>query len=189
MRTVAGARQRPGPLRRLIFRLPLLLDRLGWRGPERLMARLIGVEWIVLETRGRRSGRTHTVVLDIVGRDSARDVYYVQPAYGSRADWARNAMSAPSVARVGCRRAVVRLREATGSEGAEVVLRFVRGHPRYARLIVWFVGYVERIDRPDDELRRDLATTPVYALEVDPSPRARGDGNADRCGRPEGRPQ
>jgi len=172
----------------LLFRLPVLLDRLGWRGPERVMARLTGVEWIVLETRGRRTGRTHTVVLDIVGRDPIGDRYYVQPAYGSRADWVRNAMMSPSTVRVGRRRAVVHLRDATGSEGAEVVLRFLRDHPRYARLIVWFVGYVERIDRPDDELRRELASTPVFALEVDPPPRPLVAEAPGARGRPDGRP-
>ena len=159
---------RPGPLRRLMFRFPLLLDRLGWHGLERLLAHTVGIEWIVLATRGRRTGRTHTVVLDIVGRDLVRDIYYVQPAYGSRADWVRNALSHPATARVGHRFVRVRVRDATGSEGADVVLRFLRAHPRYARIIVWFVGYVDRIDRPDDELRRALATTPVYALEAEP---------------------
>ena len=36
----------------------------------------------MLETIGRRSDRPHAVVLDVVGRDAARDVYYVQPAEG-----------------------------------------------------------------------------------------------------------
>jgi len=159
---------RPGPLRRLIFRLPLLLDRLEWHGLERLVTRTLGIEWIVLATRGRRTGRTHTVVLDIVGRDPIRDIYYVQPAFGARADWVRNALLHPATARVGDRFVRVRVRDATGTEGAEVVLRFLRAHPRYARVIVWFVGYVDRLDRSDDELRRALATTPVYALEAEP---------------------
>jgi hypothetical protein len=54
----------------------------------------------------------------------------------------------------------------TGPEGAEVVLHFIRTHPAYARVIVWFVRYVERVDVPDDELRRALATTPVFAVRA-----------------------
>jgi len=46
------------------------------------------------------------------------------------------------------------------------VLRFVRAHPHYARLIVWFVGYVESLNASDDKLRLELATTPVFAVEV-----------------------
>jgi deazaflavin-dependent oxidoreductase (nitroreductase family) len=155
-----------GAFRRLLFGLPLLLDRLGARTLERAFARVLGVDWIVLETHGRRSGRPHTVVLDVVGRDPRRDVYYVQPAYGRGADWVRNVTANPDVAaRVGERRFRARVRDATGREGADVVLAFLRAHPWYGRLIVWFVGYVQRIDRPDDALRRDLATTAVFAVE------------------------
>jgi deazaflavin-dependent oxidoreductase (nitroreductase family) len=150
-----------------LFRLPLRAEQRGWHGLLRGAMWALGVDWIVLETRGRRSGRTHEVMLDIVGHDAARGIYYVQPAEGRRADWVRNAIAHPEIAaRVGTRRRRARVRDATGAEGAEVVLRFLRAHPWYGRVIVWFVGYVDRIDRPDDELRRDLLTTPVFAVEV-----------------------
>ncbi|MEO8605974.1 MAG: nitroreductase/quinone reductase family protein, partial [bacterium] len=132
-----------------------------------VMARLLGVEWIVLETIGRRSGRLHDVVLDVVGRDVARDIYYVQPADGRRSAWVHNVGAHAEIdARLGARRLRVCVRDASGAEGAAVVLRFLRAHPRYARVIVWFVGYVDRIDRPDAELLQELATTPVFAIEV-----------------------
>lgn len=143
---------------------------MGW---QRLLAAAtwaIGVEWIILETRGRRSGRLHTVVLDVVGHDPARDTYYVQPAEGRRSAWVHNVTAHPDVsARVGRRQFRARIRDATGPEGAAVVLRFIRAHPWYSRVIVWFVGYTERLDRPDDELLRDLETTPVFAIEASPT--------------------
>ena len=155
-------------MRRFLFRLPLRFERFGGLRLERMFARLVGIEWIRLETVGRRTGRPHVVVLDIVGHDRERDRYYVQPAHGRSSEWVRNVAAHPGVtARVGERRFRARVRDATGPEGAEVVLRFLRAHPRYARMIVFFVGYVERIDRPDDALRRDLATTPVLAVEAD----------------------
>ncbi|MGH7790629.1 MAG: nitroreductase family deazaflavin-dependent oxidoreductase [Candidatus Binatia bacterium] len=158
-------RETPGPLRRALFRLPLWLERVAGHGPAQAVTRLVGVDWIVLETVGRRSGRPHTVVLDIVGRDATR--YYVQPAYGRRADWVCNALAEPRVhVRIGTRRCPARVRDATGAEGAGVVLRFIRAHPWYARVIVWFVGYTSRLDRSDAELLRDLAATPVLAIEL-----------------------
>jgi len=167
MREIDSSARRPGSLPRLLFRLPLLLERAGIRWTERLFARLMGVQWIVLETIGRRSGRPHEVMLDVVGYDRARNTYYVQPAYGDRSDWVRNVRAQPTVSvRIGGRRIPARVRDATGREGAEVVLRFVRAHPHYARLIVWFVGYVESLDASDDKLRLELATTPVFAVEV-----------------------
>jgi len=165
----AARDKRPGPARRFLFRLPLLLERMGAPPLGQMVARLLGIDWIILETVGRHTGRPHVVVLDIVGHDRAHDRFYVQPAYGRRADWVRNVTAHPDVtARVGRQRFRARVRDATGPEGAAVVLRFVRAHPWYARLIVYFVGYVDRIDRPDEELRRALATTPVWAVEASP---------------------
>jgi deazaflavin-dependent oxidoreductase (nitroreductase family) len=153
----------PGLVRRWLFRLPLLLHRVGIRGVERL----IGIDWIVLETTGRRSGRAHTVVLDVVGRDAARDVWYVQPAYGRGAAWVRNVTAHPDAwAEIGGRRIRVRVTDVTGPEGADVVLRFLRAHPWYGRVIVWFVGYVDSVDHDDDELRARLATTPVFGIRT-----------------------
>lgn len=159
----------PGAFRRWVFRLPLHLGRRTGRLVERLFARAVGVEWIALDTIGRRSGRPHTVLLDVIGRDRERDLYYVQPAYGRHADWVRNVAACPEVtARVGERVVHARVRDATGAEGAEAVLRFIRDHQRYARLVAWFVEYVGRIDRPDAELRRELMSTVVLAIEVEP---------------------
>jgi len=148
-------------LRRWLFRIPLLLHRAGIRGLERVL----GIDWIVLTTTGRRSGRAHVVMLDVVGHHAAGDVYYVQPAEGRRTDWVRNVAANPVVtAEVGGRRFQARVDDVMGAEGAEVVLHFIRTHPLYARVIVWFVRYVQRVDVPDDELRRALATTPVFAI-------------------------
>jgi len=150
-------------LRRAIFRLPVLLHRVGIRGVERV----IGIDWLLLTTTGRRSGRPHVVMLDAVGHDPASDTYYVQPAEGRRAHWVRNVAANPDVtAEVRGRRFEAQVADVTGPEGAEVVLHFIRAHPVYARIIVWFVRYVEDVDIPDDELRRALATTPVFAVRA-----------------------
>lgn len=151
----------------MMFRLPLRAERIVGQRVWQVAAALLGVEWMVLETIGRRSGRVHTVVLDVVGRDAARDIYYVQPADGRRSAWVANVGAHPEIAaRVGPRHMRVRVRDATGAEGAAMVLGFLRTHPWYARVIVWFVGYVDRIDRPDAELLQLLSETPVFAVEV-----------------------
>lgn len=165
----------PSPLWRALFRIPLVLHGLGLRGLERV----VGIDWVVLTTRGRRTGKPHPVVLDVVHHDVAGDVHYVQPAYGRASGWVRNVLAHPTAwAEVRGRAFAVRVDDVTGPEGADAVLQFIRRHPRYARLVVWFVGYVDSIDRSDDELRAQLATTPVFSLRpitgaVDsPAPRA-----------------
>ena len=89
-------------------------------------------------------------------------------AEGRANQWVRNVAADPRVrVEVDGRSFPARVTDVTGAEGAEVVLRFVRRHPWYARLIVWLVGYVDSLDRPDDELRRALAATPVFAVRPD----------------------
>ncbi len=144
-----------------LHRAPLWLHRWGIRGWERAL----GVDWIVLTTRGRRSGAPRAVMLDAVGHDVATDTWYVQPADGRRAHWLRNLLAHPTaMLEVRGRRFEATARDATGREGADVVLRFIRTHPRYARLVVALVGYVDSIDHPDAVLRAKLLDVPVMAL-------------------------
>ncbi len=149
------------PLVAAAYRVPLWLRRLGVRGYERVL----GIDWIVLTTRGRRTGAPRTVVLDVVGHDPASDTFYVQPADGRRAQWFQNLLADPrATAEVRGRRFDVEATDVTGPVGAGVVLRFIREHPLYARLIVWFIRYVDSVDHPDDVLRAKLADVPVMAL-------------------------
>jgi hypothetical protein len=95
------------------------------------------------------------------------DLYYVQPAEGRRAAWVNNVGAHPTSPRASApRRMRVHVRDATGAEGAAVSAALSPRPPVYARVIVWFVGYVDRIDRPDAELLSKLADTPVFAIEV-----------------------
>ena len=152
-----------------LYRVPLWLRRIGIRGYERVL----GIDWLVLTTHGRKTGREQSVVLDVVGHDPATDTWYVQPADGRRSHWLRNVLvdPAPTVEIHAATRPVT-ARDVTGPEGAAVVLRFIRAHPRYARLIVRLVGYVDRIDCSDDELRDKLRDVPVVALRGrSPGPR------------------
>lgn len=154
--------------RTALHRLPLGLHRLGLGGWER---RLLGIDWIVVTTRGRRSGAPRTVVLDAIGHDPDTDTWWVQPADPARAHWLRNLRAHPVVeVEARGRRFAADAVEVGGDAAARVVLRFLRAHPWYGRLVVWLVGYVDRIDRPDAELLRALRDVVVVALR--PSARA-----------------
>ena len=148
-------------IRNWLYRVPLELRRLGVYGYERVL----GIEWIALTTRGRRSGRLHTVMLDVIGRDERTDTWYVSPANGRRSAWVQNVLAEPSVTvEAGRRRAAARARDATGVEGAEVFLRFVREHPRYAGLVARLVGFRDLSAASDEEARAYGETVVVIAL-------------------------
>ena len=144
----------------MLHRLPIRLHRLGLRGWERVL----GIDSVLLTTTGRRSGAPRTVMVDAIAHDADTDTWYVQPAE-ARAQWLANLRATPkAVVEVRGRRFAARAEEVTGPRGAEVILRFIRGHPRYARLVIAMVGYVDSPDHSDDELRAKLRDVPVMAL-------------------------
>jgi deazaflavin-dependent oxidoreductase (nitroreductase family) len=148
------------PVRRVVFRTPLLLHRLGVRGVERLL----GIDWMLLTTIGRRTGRPHEVLVDVIGHDDASGSYYVSPA-DVRSDWVRNVHARPQVkASVRGRDFRAHVEDVTGPEGARVLLRFIREHAWYARIVMWFVGLVDQVDRSDQELYAQLRTATVFAI-------------------------
>src|SRR6185503_11203070 len=110
---------RRSPAFAAMYRLPLWFHRRGIRGYERIL----GIDWLVLTTRGRRTGTPRTVMLDVIGHDEARDVWYVQPADGRRSNWVQNLLANPeATVEVRGRQFQARATEVTGAEGADVVL-------------------------------------------------------------------
>jgi deazaflavin-dependent oxidoreductase (nitroreductase family) len=146
--------------RRMLHRVPIWLHGLGIRGYERVL----GVDWLLLTTTGRRSRRPRTVMVDAIAHDEDTDTWYVQPAE-PQAHWLANLRADPTATiEVRGRRFVARAEEITGPRGAEVILRFIREHPLYARVVIALVGYVDSPDHSDDELRAKLRDVPVMAL-------------------------
>jgi hypothetical protein len=130
---------RPGPVLRALYKAPLVAYRLGLAGREHW----IGMHWIAVVTRGRRSGKEHTVLLDLLGHDRERGRRYVQAAYGRDADWVRNAeASGGSVAaQVGRERFAARLESVAPGEAHAVMLAYVRAHSLYSPFIARMLGY------------------------------------------------
>ncbi len=129
---------RPSPLQRALFRAPLVAYRLGLAGREHW----IGMRWILIVTRGRRSGREHAVLLDRLGEDPTRGRYYVQAAYGRDADWVRNVETHPGFeAQVGTERFAARLEPVPDEEARAVMLAYVRSHALYSPFIARMLGY------------------------------------------------
>ncbi len=151
-------------LRRGLYRLPIWLRSVGLFGYERLL----GIEWVVLTTRGRRTHRPHSVVLDVIGRDERTSTWYVSPSNGPRSAWVGNALAHPGVTlSVGRREIVARARDASGTEGADVFLRFIREHPRYARLVSRLGAFADVSGRSDDEAMVYLRELVVIALTAE----------------------
>jgi deazaflavin-dependent oxidoreductase (nitroreductase family) len=149
-----------GRLMRLFLRTPVRIYK-ALPGYERLF----GQRWILVTTKGRRSGRPHSVMLDLVGHDEVRNCYYVLPGWGRRSDWVKNIEAHPRVdAQVGRVRFSARVRDASGSEGADWMTRFMKAHP----IMSIFAGMLMGMPREmlaESEFRQRLEAQLIFALE------------------------
>ncbi|MEV3922735.1 nitroreductase family deazaflavin-dependent oxidoreductase [Actinomadura coerulea] len=127
---------RPAPptgLRRLLWRLPIRLYRLGL-GP------LLGRRLMLLTHTGRVSGLPRRVVIEVVQSDG--DGYVAASGFGPRADWYRNIMANPDVTlQIGGRRVQATAAPIPTAEGGEIMARYAPRHPAAARQLCRLMGF------------------------------------------------
>jgi len=157
------AGDRPGRVLRWMFRVPLILQRVGLGGWERLM----GIRFIKITTKGRRTGKPHSVLVDILEHNEENEVYYVQSAYGERADWMRN-IKANLVfeAQVGRRRFQARMEQVPASQAADLLMNYFKGHSRYTKTMMRAIG-IDLDEFTEDELWAKLSEEVVLAIMVE----------------------
>jgi len=156
------AGKRPSRLWRLFFRIPLHLYNVGLRGWERH----IGVQLMKITTKGRRTGRPHSVLVDVIGHDQAEDAYYVSAAYGARSDWVRNIrVNSVFKAQIGKRRFDATARRVPDLDAEDLLMKYIEGHRGYVKGLYGLMG-VDLDTISDTELRAILRDEIV--LEIKP---------------------
>jgi deazaflavin-dependent oxidoreductase (nitroreductase family) len=80
---------RPGPVFKWLFRIPILFYKLG-------LGWVTGKYILLLTTTGRKTGKLHATPLEY-HYDQERDRYFVMAGWGGRTDWYRNAVTTPQV--------------------------------------------------------------------------------------------
>lgn len=130
--------RKPTPGLRRLYRAPVGLFRAGLAG----WIRYVAAEWILITTRGRRTGRPHAVLVDLLSREPGSGTFYVQAAYGRRSDWVRNIEATPEVQiRFRGRDLEGRASALRREEALRVIDEYIRAHPVYSRLVARFLGY------------------------------------------------
>jgi deazaflavin-dependent oxidoreductase (nitroreductase family) len=78
---------RPGPVLRFVFRLPVFLFRwkLGW---------VLGHRFLLIVHAGRRTGALHETVVEVLHYDASSGETVVMSGWGSRSDWFLNVEAA-----------------------------------------------------------------------------------------------
>jgi len=139
--------KRPDRLLKLFFKVPVWLHKMGLGGWERV----VGAQWMLITTTGRKTGKRRNVMVDVMDHDKATDTYYIEAAYGARADWYKNIQSnSVFEAQVGRRKFKARA-DALSTEGAgDMLVQFYRNKPAYTRSVMAMAGIKFK---DEDELR------------------------------------
>lgn len=136
--------RRPARWLRLLYRLPLIAYDAGLAGREQRL----GLAWVLIETRGRTSGRVHRVLVDRIGEDAS--TVFVQSAYGGTSDWVKNARANGALwAEVRGERFAARLETPDDATSRRVMLAYVRAHPLYSPWIARMLGYRGSLRDPE----------------------------------------
>ena len=116
----------PVGLRRLLFRSPILIYRLG-------LGAMFGRRLLLLHHVGRRTGAPRQTILEVVQYDPTDRSYVVASGWGPQAAWYRNILDQPEVnVEVGDHTIPVTAEPLAEDVGAEIFARYAARHPRIA---------------------------------------------------------
>lgn len=122
--------QPPAGLRRLLFRIPIHLYRLG-------LGWLFGGPIMLVKHIGRVSGKPRQALLEVVAHDPADDSFVVASGWGPTAAWYRNILHTPDVSiQVGRRTIPVTAQPLTEEQGADVFAHYATRHRTAAKYLL-----------------------------------------------------
>jgi deazaflavin-dependent oxidoreductase (nitroreductase family) len=163
----------PSGLRRMMFRVPILVfrARLGW---------VFGHRLVLVNHRGRKTGRPRQVVVEVAARDRTTGAVTVASGYGSHSDWFRNLLVAPETTiEVGVRRLDVRAVPLSPEEGGEVMVDYARRHRLSATVLASYLRY--DVDGGSADGYRALGHE-IPFVRFEPMPARAGGMSGDRIG-------
>jgi deazaflavin-dependent oxidoreductase (nitroreductase family) len=149
-------KQKPTGLFKRLLHAPVWLfrARLGF---------LMGKRIVMLEHRGRRSGKLRQTPLEVVRRDG--DSFVICSGTGPNADWYRNLKAAPAVALwVGSQRHMVEQRFLDDSEAATAFAQYEQAHPKASARLTDLMGVSH--DGTHDGRMRMVAKIPMVELRL-----------------------
>jgi deazaflavin-dependent oxidoreductase (nitroreductase family) len=138
----------PRGLLKWFFKIPVFVARTGFAGWESLF----GLEWMLLITTGRKSGKKRYTMVDVLLYDPEKDAYVIEVGFGKNSDWYRNIRAHPLFeAQVGRRKFRAAAEELPPDKTGDMMVNFVRRRPAYAKSVMKAVGITFTTE---EELRR-----------------------------------
>lgn len=149
--------RRPGGVLRFGLRLPIWLYRLrlGW---------LLGHRFLMLTHIGRKSGKPHHAVIEVIRYDKDTATYYVVSGWGKRSDWYQNLIHFPKVTiHVGAHKFHAIAEFIPLERAAEILETYASEHAlAFRELSGLFLG--ERVEADGNTARRLAAKMPMVAF-------------------------
>ena len=117
----------PHGLMLFMLRAPLALYRLGLGG-------LLGQRFVRLSHVGRKTGKLHQTVVEVIGHDTDTDAYFIASGWGYKSQWYQNLQAHPDIdVLVGRRHLHVHAQTLTPQAAARVLLAYRKRYPVAAR--------------------------------------------------------
>ena len=119
------------------FKIPVYFARIGFFGWEKIF----GLDWMLLITTGRKSGRKRYSMVDILLYERETDTYYIEVGFGKKSDWYQNIQTNPIFeAHVYRRKFTAKAEELSVENAADMMVNFVRRRPLYSKSVMKVVG-------------------------------------------------
>ena len=157
---------RPSWLRWRVMRAPRMLYSIH-------AGRLLGHRFLLLRHRGRRTGRTHATVLEVLSWDGGAREAVVMSGLGRSAQWLRNVLTAGSAEiEIGPERFAARVRELGPAEAAAVLADYEHRNriaaPLVRRMLARLAGF--DYDGSETARLRLVSVLPLVAFTRERSP-------------------
>ena len=151
--------QPPSGFKRLLWRAPIWLYRLGLGG-------LLGGKFLLLNHTGRKSGQPRQAVLEIDDYDPATNTYLVASGFGRQSDWYQNILATPEVSiQVGRKRMTAVAEPLSPEASGEAMVQYARKNPTAARNLTKLLGH--KLNGTEEEYRSIAEEhIPFVALHV-----------------------
>lgn len=136
----------PKGLLRIGFRAPVYVYRagLGW---------LFGKRFVLINHIGRKSGRPHQAVVEVVERDSQTGDVLVVAGYGEQTQWYQNLKARPETTiQIGSRKIPVMAEFITPDDGQAIMVRYADRYGALTGRLFSMMGY--QWDGTIDDVRR-----------------------------------
>lgn len=156
--TAFNFKQKPSGVFKRLLHAPTWLYRMH-------LGSVFGKRFLMIEHRGRTSGKLYRTVLEVVGRNPESNEWIVTSGTGPKADWYRN-LRARGVEAVwiGSQRHPADVRFLDVQEAAQVMARYEARHPKTAARLLASMGLsYDGSDEGRSELMRKI---PMVAFVV-----------------------